>query len=325
MSSFTRRSLLCVTIGAAAVPHVAAAQPAFPSRPIRVIMPHTAGSYDVYARLIAPRLHQVLGQPFVVDHRPGANGNIALAEIGRAAPDGHTLLFGPTGTLTANVSLYRNMPLDPVDDLAPIVLATTTPMVWLTQPNSEIDGLPTLLRIAKARPGLLNYSFPGIGTLNHLVAEAFKQLHQIEIQGVPASGPAASMVEAIAGRVHVAVESLGSCWDHVSTGRLRALAVTTRQRIPQLPQVPTAVELGLENREYLGWYAFLAPRNTPAAIIRKLNEAINEALRQPEVEARVRGLGASVAGGTPEELRAFLLAERDTWREVIRGAGIELS
>jgi tripartite-type tricarboxylate transporter receptor subunit TctC len=323
MPSVTRRTLLAVA--ALAAPRLAVGQSGFPSRPIRVVMPHTAGSYDVYARLIAPRLQQALGQPFVIDHRPGANGNIALMEVGRAAADGHTLIFGPTGTLTANVSLYRNMPFDPVDALIPVVLATTTPMVWVTQPRGEIESLGDLVRIAKASPGRLNYSFPGIGTLNHLVAEAFKQRHGLDILGIPASGPAASMVEVVAGRIPVAVESLGSCWDHVATGRLRALAVSTSARIPQLPEVPSAVELGLETREYVGWYAFLAPRGTPASAVARLNAAINEALAAPETRERVAGLGAAVHGGTPEALHAFLVAERATWRDVIRGAGIEPS
>nr|WP_282572325.1 tripartite tricarboxylate transporter substrate binding protein [Roseomonas acroporae] len=301
----------------------ARADAAFPSRPIRVLVPQGAGGFDVYARLIGPRLQATLGQPIVIDNRPGANGNIALGEVGRAAPDGHTLLLAPTGTLTANVSLYRNMPLEPVDDLAPVVLATTTPMVWLTHPGSEIDTLADLVRIARARPGQLNYTFPGVGTLNHLLAEAFKQRHGIEIEGISVSSPTVSMTELVAGRVPVAVEALGSCADYVMSGRLRALAVTTRARAPQLPAVPTVMELGLEEREYLGWYAFVAPRGTPAPVIAKLNAAINEALTQPDVTVKLAGLGAAAHGGTPEALHDFMVSERATWREVIRRAGIQ--
>jgi tripartite-type tricarboxylate transporter receptor subunit TctC len=318
----TRRRLF-VAAPAVALAAPARAQLPFPNRPIRAVVPHAAGGYDVYARLIAPRLRQTLGQPFVVDYVPGANGNIALREVGRAAPDGHTLIFAPTGTLTANTALYRNMPFDPVDELTPIVLATTTPMVWLTHPGSELDSLADLIRMARAQPGRLNYGFPGVGTLNHLVAEAFRQRHGLDIQGVPANGPAASLTELVAGRVPVVVESLGSCMDYVASGRLRALAISTRTRSALLPGVPTAIELGLEERDYTGWYAFLAPRGTPAGPVARLNAAINEALAQPAVAARITALGAAVHGGTPDELRAFMLRERATWVEVVRRAGIE--
>lgn len=323
MRALHRRGVLGAAFGAASLPVAAVAQSPFPSRAIRVLVPQGAGGFDVYIRLIAPRLQQTLGQPVVIENRPGANGNIALGEMARAAPDGHTFLFAPAGTLTANTSLYRNMPLDPVDDLAPVVLATTTPMVWLTHPRSEVDTLADLVRVARAQPGRLNYTFPGVGTLNHLLAEAFKQRHGLEIEGISVSSPTVSMTELVAGRVPVAVEALGSCADHVINGRLRALAVTTRERAPQLPSVPTVMELGLETREYLGWYAIVAPRNTPAPVITRLSGAINEALAQPEVVSRVAGLGAAVRGGTPEALHAFMTSERATWCEVIHNAGIQ--
>jgi len=325
VSAINRRAVLGAALGIAGLSPAALAQGSFPSRPIRVLVPQGAGGFDVYIRLIAPRLQATLGQPVVIENRPGANGNIALTELGRSAADGHTLLFAPTGTLTANVSLYRNMPLEPVDDTTSVVLATTTPMVWLTNPGSEIDSLADLIRVARDRPGQLNYSFPGIGTLNHLLAEAFKQRHGLDIEGISVSSPTVSMTELVAGRVPIAVEALGSCADYVMSGRLRALAVTTRERTPQLPNVPTVMELGLEQREYLGWYAAVAPRGTPAPVVARLNSAINEALAQPDVVARVAGLGASVAGGTPGALHAFMVSERETWREVIRNAGIRLT
>lgn len=323
MQVIHRRRVLAAALGAASLPVPSLAQGTFPSRPVRVLVPQGAGGFDVYVRLIGPRLQATLGQPVVVENRPGANGNIALAELGRSPPDGHTLLFAPTGTLTANVSLYRNMPLEPVDNTASVTLATTTPMVWLTHPGSEIDKLADVVRIARERPGKLNYTFPGVGTLNHLLAEAFKQRHGLEIEGISVSSPTVSMTELVAGRVPIAVEALGSCADYVMNGRLRALAVTTKERAPQLPDIPTVMEQGLEGREYLGWYAFVAPRSTPTAVVQRLNGAINEALHQPDVVTRIAGLGAAARGGTPEELHTFMVSERATWREVIRNAGIQ--
>lgn len=317
-----RRGLLAMAAGAAVLPRRGRAQ-SWPTRPIRIIVPSVPGGFDTYARLVAPRLALLLGQPVVVENRPGANGNVGAAEVSRAAPDGHTVLFASISTMTINVSVYRSMPLDPVDDLAPVTLGTTSPMVWVSHPGNRIRSMQDVITQARAEPGRLDYALPSPGTINHLIVEAFKQRHGLQITAVPYRGTPPAQMDVIAGQVPFMVDSLGAGIGHITGGRLRPLALTARERSPLLPELPTVIELGLEDRDYVAWYAFAAPKATPRPIVDRLNQAIVAVLAEAEVEARIRQLGAEPRGGTPEALHAFMVAERDKWGRIARAGGIQ--
>ena len=216
-----------------------------------MVVPSPTGGFDAYARIMAPRLSELLGAPVVVDNRPGANGNIGMAEVQRAPPDGLTVLFAAIGSLSINVSVYRAMPLDPVEDLLPVALPVTSAMVWVAAPGGPLRGLADVVSAARAAPGRLSYALPGSGTVNHLIVEAFKLRHGRDMPAVPYRGTAAAQLDVIAGTVPLMVDSLGAGMAHIAAGRLRPLAPTVTGRSPRLPEVPTAIEVGLEGREYL--------------------------------------------------------------------------
>ena len=300
----------------------AAAQPAWPTRAIRLVVPSAAGGYDTYARIMAPRLAELLGQPVVVDNRPGANGNIGMQEVQRAPADGHVLLFGHIGAITINHSVYRNMPLDPVEDLAPIAVAVTSPLIWVVNPAAPFADMQALVARVKAEPDRWNYANPSSGSINHLLVEDFKLRHRLEMPGVPYRGTPQAQMDVVSGQVPIMVDSLGAGWGHVSAGRVRALAVTSRERSGRLPEVPSMVELGLDTREYVAWYAFMAPAAVPPAVIGRMNAAVNQVIQEPAIAARFRDLGAAPRVTSPEESLAFMRAERDGWGAIARAGRI---
>jgi tripartite-type tricarboxylate transporter receptor subunit TctC len=321
-----RRAVL-LAAAALAAPRLAPAQEAardWPNRPIRIVVPSPTGGYDIYARLLAPKLAERLGQPVVVDNRVGANGNVGMAEVARAPADGHTILFAATGTLAINVSVYRNMPADPFADLIPVGLAVTVPMVWLASPAATwLRGLPDLIARAREMPGKVDYALPASGSLNHLIVERFKQRHGLDITPIPYRGTAAAQTDLIGGRIPVMVDSLGAASGHIAAGRVVPLAVTTRARAQAAPELPSVIELGLDDREYVGWYAFMAPRGTPAPAVAKFHAAFAAILAEEEVAARIRQLGAVPSPTGPEGLASFMAEEREVWGSIVRAAGVE--
>ncbi len=252
----------------------ASGQDAWPSRPIRIVVPSAAGGYDTYARIMAPKLSERLGQSVYIENRAGANGNIGMYEVARSS-DGHTFLFVPNGALTINSSVFKNMPLDTVKDLAPIARAVKVPMIWITHPDGRFKSLRDVIAQAGAEPGKIDYANPGNGSINHLLMEAFKQRHNLNMVSVPFNGTPPAQNEVIAGRIPLMVDSLGAAMGHLESQRVKALAVTTRDRAATIPDIPTTIELGLEDREYVGWYAFLGPRATAPAVVQKFNTAVN--------------------------------------------------
>jgi tripartite-type tricarboxylate transporter receptor subunit TctC len=306
----------------AATQSVTAEEP-WPSRPIRIVVPSAAGGYDVYARLMAPKLSERLGQPVFIENRAGVNGNIGMSEVQRSIPDGHTLLFAASGALTINASVFRSMPLDTVEDLTPIARPVTVPMIWVTHPGSRFHRLQDVIDQARANPGKVDYANPGTGSLNHLLIEAFKQRHKLDMVPIPFNGTPAAQNEVVAGRIPLMIDSLGAGMGHIEGNRVRVLAVTTRERATALPNVASVIEQGLEEREYVGWYAFLAPKGTPPHVIARLNAAVNEIIADAEISGRVLKLGAQPRRSTPEELRATMITERDIWRKVAHTAGLE--
>ena len=301
----------------------ALAQPAWPSRTVRIIVPSVTGGFDLYARMMGARLSELWGQPVVIDNRPGANGNIGMAEVQRAPADGYTLLFAAVGSLSINISIYRTMPLDPIEELAPVAISVTSPMVWVANPQSGIETLADVVARARAQPGRVPYALPSSGTINHLIVEAFKQRHGLDMPAVPYRGTPPAQVDVIAGQVPLMVDSVGAGFGHISAGRLRALAVTSAARSPRIPAVPTAIELGLEAQDYLAWYAYMAPRATPPELLSRLNAQFNEVAMSLEVGGRLREMGAAPNAASAEAQLAFMRAERAKWGAIARAANIE--
>ncbi len=317
----TRRAALGLL---AASPAAAQPRPAWPSRAIRCVVPSGAGGYDTYARIMAPRLSEILGQPVVVDNRPGANGNIGMAEVSRSPADGHTIIFAHVGALSINTAIYRTMPLNPVEDLAAIAVAVTSPLVWVVNPATPFRTMADLVAATRASPETWRYALPSSGSINHLVMEDFKRRHALVIPAVPYRTTPQAQMDVIAGQVPIMVDSLGAGYGHIAGGRVRALAVTSRVRSARLPGVPSMMELGLDSREFVAWYAFLAPKGTPAEVVARLNAAVNQVLGEEAIVGRFRALGAAPRVTTPEESLAFMRAEQVDFGAIVRAGGIEV-
>ncbi|MFC7474909.1 Bug family tripartite tricarboxylate transporter substrate binding protein [Dankookia sp. GCM10030260] len=303
----------------------AAAQPRpWPSRPLRCIVPSAAGGYEVYARLLAPRLSELLGQPVVVDNKPGANGTIGMQELQRSPADGYTFMFAHVGAISIGTSVYPNMPLDPVEDLAAIAVAVTSPLVWMVNPATPFRSLGEMVARVQAEPGAWRYGLPASGSIPHLVMEDFKRRHRLDLPAVPYRSTPQSLLATIAGEVPIVLDSLGASSGHVLGGRLRALAVTARARTERLPAVPTVLETGLDEREWVAWYAFMAPKATPPEAIGRLNAAINQALQEEPLVARFRELGGTPRLSTPAETLDFIRAEREEFGAIVRAGQIRV-
>ncbi len=316
----TRRAAMVLAAGALARP--ALGQGGWPNRPIRVVVPSTTGGFDTYVRMMAPRLAELLGQPVVVDNRPGANGTLGAQEVQRSPADGHTLMFGTIGAITINISVYRNMPIDPVEDLAPVAIPVTSPMVWVVHPATPFQSLPQLVAKVKAEPGKWPYALPSAGTITHLIVEDFKLRHGLDMPAIPYRGTPQAQVDVISGQVPIMLDSVGAGYGHIAGGRFRALAVTSRARSPRLPNLPTAIELGLDPRDYTAWYAFMAPKATPPEVVARLNQVINQVAQEPAIAARFDELGASPQAMAPDAVLAFMRAERARWGAIVRAGNI---
>lgn len=318
-AALPRRSLLAA---AAALPIAAPARAQeWPNRPIRFIVSFPpGGSADLAARVLAPRVEARLRQPVVVDNRPGAGGNIGVDLVAKAAPDGYTIGLGAAGALAINPTIQPNMPYDVLRDLAPVTLLAGTPFVLLAS-GAVPGGITEVLAAARARPDAFSLAHGGNGTAMHLTAELLNLRAGTRIQLVPyrGSGPAAAATAT--GEVQLSLVDPPSALPLMQDRRVRALAVTSREREPSMPEVPTLAEVGLAV-ESLGWFGLIAPARTPAPIVARLNAAFTEALREPEVVERLRSLGTEPRPTTPEAFAAFLRAELAKWAEVARAAGV---
>ena len=316
----TRRAAL----GLLAAPPVLAQTRDWPNRPLRLIVPSAAGGYEVYARILAPRLGELLGQPVVVENKPGANGIIGMQDLQRSRPDGNTFMFAHIGAISIGSSIYPNMPFDPVEEFASISVAVTSPLVWLLNPAQPFRTMPEFIARVQAEPGVWRYGNPSSGSIPHLVAEDTKLRHKLDMPGVPYRSTVQSLTAVIANEVPITVDSLGASGGHIAGGRLRALAMTGRERSDRLPGVPTMMELGLDAREWVAWYAFMAPKGTPDDIIQKLNGVINQALRDEAIATRIRDLGAAPRITTPAEMLSFIRQEREDFGAIARAGKIRV-
>jgi tripartite-type tricarboxylate transporter receptor subunit TctC len=320
-----RRSVLSGVAGVAAA---ALATPAvsqqFPSKPVRLVVPYSpGGGADTTARLIAPRLQDALGQTVVVDNRPGAGGTIGDDAVAKAPPDGHTLLIGAFAH-AVNPSLLAKMPFRTPDDFAPISLLVTVPELLVVTPSFPAKTVAELVAMAKAEPGKLSYASSGNGTAQHLAAELFKMRTSTNIQHVPYKGGSLAVADVAAGHVPFYFGNMSSALPQARAGRVRALAVTSPQRSPAAPDVPTMAEAGVSGCEISEWNALLAPAATPPATISRLHAEVVKVLAADDIKAKFADLGAQAIGSTPEELAAFLRGEMTKWAEVVKAADIKI-
>ena len=319
----TRRDALVFVgsaVAAATIPRIAQAQ-AYPSRAVRIIVGFTpGGGNDIVARLIGQWLSERLGQPFVVENRPGAGSNIGAQAVVHAAPDGYTLLLCGT-TNTINDTYYPRLAFRFARDIAPVASITQQPQVLLTHPNFRTKTLAELIDYAKANPGKINMSSAGVGSIGHLAGELLQQMSGIKLTHVPFGGNSPALTALLGEQVDVSFASLPSSVEYIRTGKLRGLAVTSAKRLEVLPDVPAGTET-VPGYEVAAWYAVGAPKDTPAAIVERLNKEINLGLDDPKLRARIAEFGGSVMQMSPPEFGKFVNAETEKWAKVIRAANI---
>ena len=319
---------MLITASALTLPATSHAQTAnadWPNKPIRMVVTFPpGGSSDAVVRMLGPRLNEKLGQQLVVDHRPGAGGNIGLAIVAKAAPDGYTLGVGAAGALAANVSLYAQMPFDPVRDFKPVTLLAGIPFVLVGHPSVAAKSLRELIAEAKAAPGKFSVGHGGNGTAMHLSSQLFSQMAGVQLVDVPYRGSGPAALDALAGQIPLAMVDLTSSLQQIKAGKLVAFAVTSAQRLPQLPDVPTFAEAGVPGYESTGWFGVVAPAGTPPAIIARLNAEMVAALNDPEIRGAIRTLGAEPTPTKPEEFEQYIKSETQKWGKVIKIAGTKL-
>ena len=296
----------------------------YPTKPIRIVVPFGAGaSTDILARGIAKGLIERLGQPVVVENRPGAGGNIATEAVAKAAPDGYTLIMGTNGPFAANVSLYHNLPFDPVKDFSPIVLMGRLPMILVANESVSATSVADVIQLAKARPGTLN--FGASNTTARVWVELFKSMAGIDVVTVLYKNVGAMLTDLMGGQIQYAFENVGPSMSLIRANKIKAFAVTTPKRAGFAPSVPTLAEFGLTRHELVVWFALFAPKGTPAEIIGRLNAEVNKMiLESPELIQLSASIGMDPAGGSPEQLADYHKAEVAKWRELIKATGVRL-
>ncbi|HVL55771.1 MAG TPA: tripartite tricarboxylate transporter substrate binding protein [Burkholderiaceae bacterium] len=309
-----------VGIGATGRP-VGAQQAWTPSKPVRIIVPVAGGTNDLLARLIGPKLSEVLGQPFIVENRPGAGGNIGADHVAKSEPDGHTLLIGYNGPIAVNVTLFKRMPYHPLKDLAPITLMVTAPQVLAVHPSVPADTVAELVRYIKERPGKLSYASIAVGSASHLTFEMFKSRAGLEIVHVPYRGSAPAVTDLLGGQVQAAFLVPGNALPYVPTKQLKLLATTGRKRFQGLPDLPTIAESGYPDFEAIAWIGLLAPAGTPQAAISRYHEEVTKILQMPEIRQKLVEIQFDVIGSTPEQFRDHIRKEIDLWGAVIKQTG----
>jgi tripartite-type tricarboxylate transporter receptor subunit TctC len=301
------------------------AQQTYPARPVRIVAPFAPGGLaDVLSRAVGERLQKQLGQPFVVENRPGAGGNIGADLVARAESDGYTLLMSSAGILTINQFLYTAMPFDPAAALIPVSVVADMPMLLVVRRELAARDVREFLALARGTPGGLFYGSPGHGTTGHLGMELFMHATGVKLQHVPYKSAAEAVQAALAGQTQAMFDNPPTVMAQIRAGGLRALGVAARQRIPQLPDVPTIAESGVPNFEASSWFGLVAPARTPAPIVERLAAETAKAVQDPEMRARFDQLGARLVGNSPSEFAQLVARERASWGEVIKSAGIKL-
>ena len=302
-------------------PH--AAETAYPSKPIRIIVPFApAGSTDILIRTVSQKLTEQLGQSIVIDNRGGGGGAIGAALAAKAAPDGYTVMATTSGVIVVNSSLYRKLAYDPIADFAPVTVIAALPNMLVVNPSFAAGSVKELIATAKARPGTLTYASGGNGTSNHLAGELLKFLAGVNLTHVPYKGGGPAVLATISGEVSLLFATMPSAIPQVKAGKLKALAVTSRKRSDAMPDLPTMIEAGVKDFEVSTWIGVLAPRGTPVAYVSRLHAEIAKTLQSPQVAARLRAEGYDPVGNSPAEMAALIRSESAMWARVIKAAAI---
>jgi tripartite-type tricarboxylate transporter receptor subunit TctC len=315
---------LLVTALSAAWSGAASAQ-TFPSKPVKILIGFPAGGpLDAHARLLADELGKRLGQPVVIDYKAGAGGTVGADMVAKSEPDGHTLLMANTGTMVINPAVYTKLSYQTLRDFAPVARTAQQPLALVVNPSVPAKSVAELVALAKRQPGQLNYGSAGNGGISHLVPEMFKQATGTFITHIPYRGSAPAFTDLMAGQVQLMAESVPQAAQYVKAGKLRALAVTSRERSPALPDTPTLIESGLKNFEVVGFYGVLAPAGTPKPVLATLSAAFKAVLESPDIRTRMVAQGADPAYLDHEAFRAFLAAEMPRWAQAVKASGTRL-
>jgi tripartite-type tricarboxylate transporter receptor subunit TctC len=317
-------SLIGLTIGAAGSAALAQTA-AWPAKPIRLVVTFPAGgSSDAAARIVAPKLADRLGQPVVVDNKPGAGGGLGLDLVAKAPADGYTIVLASAGGLTANPSLYPNLGYNPLRDFAPITLFGTSPFVLVAHPTVPANNARELVALAKAQAGKLSYASGGSGTAMHLSGELLKSMTGSDILHVPYRGSAPAVLAVMAGDTSLAIADIASIQPQLKSGRFKVLGVMGKERSTLAPEMPTLAESGVPGYESSGWFGILAPADTPAAVLARLNTEITAVLRLPEIRERFAAAALEPLPSTPEQMAQLMRSEAVKWAKVIKESGAKV-
>ena len=321
------RKLAAFVAGLAAAGAISYAAPAadYPARPVTIVVAFTPGGpSDVLSRIIGKRLQEILHQPFIVENRPGAGGNIAAEQVKNAAPDGYTLLMGNNSILATNAALYKRLSYDAEKDFLPISLVGTQANILVVNPNVPANSMQELITLAKASPGALNFASSGHGAAAHLSGELFKSEARINIVHVAYKGAAPALQDVVAGHVQMMFATAASVIGLIKQGKVRALAVTTPARTALLPDLPTIDELGIKGFDATTWHGLVAPAGTPKEIIDALHIATSEALKDPATQRALRDLGVDIIGNSPREFADYIKSEIPKWTAVVKASGAQI-
>jgi tripartite-type tricarboxylate transporter receptor subunit TctC len=315
---FVMRSLLAL---AAVLAISTAAAQQYPTKPVKIVVAFTAGgTTDIMARMLAQKLTEKFRQPFVIENKPGAGGNLGTETVVRAPADGYTLIINSVGPMAVNPSLYKSLPYNPLTDLVPVAQISDVPNVLVVHPSLKVNDLKGLIAYAKSKPGQLNYSSTGIGTSSHLSSFMLASRAGFEATHVPYKG-AEALKDLLAGRIQFMFATIPSVIQHIKAGTLVAIGVSSAKRSRSMPDVPTIAESGFPGFEAGSWFGVFAPRGTPPDVVAALNKATNEAIAEKSIEARMIEEGADPAAGTPERFGAFVRSEFEKWRTVVKESG----
>jgi tripartite-type tricarboxylate transporter receptor subunit TctC len=322
MQQVLKLAALCITAAVLAMANQAACAQAWPTRPVRLIVPFPAGgAADMMARGMAQRLAEELKQQIVVDNRGGAGGTSAAEAAAKSAADGYTLFFGTMGTQAINPALYPKLRYDPQKDFAPISITHITPRVLVVGPSVAAKSIAELIALAKSHPGQLTYGSAGNGSSSHLSGALFEALAGVSLVHVPYKGSSPLLMDVLAGRVDMTFDSYTVYEEHIKSGKVRALGVTSKVRMGALPSVPTIAEAGLKGYDVSNWLGLLAPAGTPRDVIATLHAALGRAMATPALRAQLTALGIEPAFGTPEEFAALVRAELPKWADIVKRSG----